>query len=417
MTVINTNIAAAVTANAMKANARAMESTMERLATGTRVNSAKDDAAGLGIGSKMTSQIRGYEQAVRNANDGISMLQTVDGAASQVTDLLQRMRELAVQGNNGTNSSSDLANLDSEFSALATEIDRIATTTKFNGVSLMNSSQSKDIVVGELGTDKIQVNFGDFQLASGASTTKAVDTFAASLTEIQAALTTHASSTLTLTDSNGGILSVTVTNATGAANLKAATLAQLVTGINNAMDANETFAGGGMLAASNASNQLIFTQDDPGSGQITGFTVSDGATANSANVVDATTGVIRTVSRTTTGSSGAGQSPMFADISGFKTAGSSNVHLSGTITSLDNAIAGVNTARASYGANISRLGHSVDNLEVAIANTSAARSSVMDADYASETTELARTQIISQASTAMLSQANQQAQSVLALLK
>jgi flagellin len=416
MTVINTNIAAAVTANAMKANARAMESTMERLATGTRVNSAKDDAAGLGIGSKMTSQIRGYEQAVRNANDGISMLQTVDGAASQVTDLLQRMRELAVQGNNGTNSSSDLANLDSEFSALATEIDRIATTTKFNGVSLMNSSQSKDIVVGELGTDKIQVNFGDFQLASGASTTKAVDTFAASLTEIQTAAGTNANSTLTLTDSNGGILTVTVANTT-AGNLNVATLANLVTGINAAMDANETFAGGGMLAASNASNQLIFTQDDPGSGQITGFTVSDGATANSKNVVDATTGVIRTVSRTTTGSSGAGQSPMFADISGFKTAGSSNVHLSGTITSLDNAIAGVNTARASYGANISRLGHSVDNLEVAIANTSAARSSVMDADYASETTELARTQIISQAATAMLSQANQQAQSVLALLK
>ena len=108
MTVINTNVAATVTAQAMKSNQRSMETTMERLATGLRINSAKDDAAGLAIGTKMDSQIRGFEQAVRNANDGISLLQTADGAAEQITGLLQRMRELAVQGQNDTNSASDL---------------------------------------------------------------------------------------------------------------------------------------------------------------------------------------------------------------------------------------------------------------------------------------------------------------------
>ena len=132
MTVINTNVAAQVTANAMKSNARAMESTMERLATGSRINSASDDAAGLGIGSKMTSQIRGLDQAVRNANDAISMLQTADGASVEIGDMLQRMRELAVQAKNGTNSSNDLTNLNKEFAQLANEIERVADKTTFN---------------------------------------------------------------------------------------------------------------------------------------------------------------------------------------------------------------------------------------------------------------------------------------------
>jgi flagellin len=137
MTVINTNIAASVTANAMKTNARAMNNTMERLATGTRVNSASDDAAGLAIGSKMTSQIRGLEQAVRNANDAVSLIQTADGASIEIGDMLQRMRELSVQSRNGTNDTTDISNLNKEFAALATEIDRIADDTEFNGIKVL----------------------------------------------------------------------------------------------------------------------------------------------------------------------------------------------------------------------------------------------------------------------------------------
>jgi flagellin len=123
MTVINTNIAASITATAMKSNARAMENTMERLATGTRVNSASDDAAGLAIGSKMTAQVKGLQQAARNANDAISLVQTADGAAIEIGDMLQRMRELAVQAAYGTNETDDIANLNIEFASLATEID------------------------------------------------------------------------------------------------------------------------------------------------------------------------------------------------------------------------------------------------------------------------------------------------------
>ena len=133
MSVINTNIAASVTANAMRANQRTMENTMERLSTGQRINSASDDAAGLAIGTKMESQIRGLNQAVRNANDAISLLQTADGASIEIGDMLQRMRELAVQSRNATNSTTDITNLNKEFAALATEIDRVANDTTFNG--------------------------------------------------------------------------------------------------------------------------------------------------------------------------------------------------------------------------------------------------------------------------------------------
>ena len=226
MTVINTNIAASVTANAMKANQRTMETTMERLSTGLRVNSATDDAAGLAIGTKMDSQIRGMEQGIRNANDGISMLQTVDGAAEQITGLLQRMRELSVQGTNGTNSTADLNNLNEEFTALATEIDRIADQTTFNGTTLLNSSTTKQIVVGPDYDDRVAVSIGDFNLAAGAASTASVDT----LTIGVAAITGIGTSTdafINFTNSSGEVLTVTeaAISTAGATNFSDATLA------------------------------------------------------------------------------------------------------------------------------------------------------------------------------------------------
>ena len=410
MTVINTNVAASVTANAMKANQRAMDTTMERLATGLRVNSAKDDAAGLAIGTKMDSQIRGMQQGVRNANDGISMLQTVDGAAQQITNLLQRMRELAVQGQNDTNSTSDLNNLNDEFAALATEIDRIADRTEFNGTSMMNTASgvTKTITVGPDKDDKIDVVVGDFNLNAGASVTASVDTLTITAADIQA-LTNGANAEFYITDSSGGVLTINQTemgNVSGATDFSDATVAHLVTAINTAIDADATFE---QMAALAVGNSITFTQDVAGAGGIASVGGKSDATTTLASVGS---GVVRT----TNGDANVLQ-PMGADLSTYKTASNNLVEAEGTIAALDVAITGVNTARASFGANISRLEFSVDNLNVAINNTSAAKSAVMDADYAAETTELARTQIISQASTAMLSQANQQAQSVLALLK
>ena len=410
MTVINTNVAASVTANAMKANQRAMDTTMERLATGLRVNSAKDDAAGLAIGTKMDSQIRGMQQGVRNANDGISMLQTVDGAAQQITNLLQRMRELAVQGQNDTNSTSDLNNLNDEFAALATEIDRIADRTEFNGAAMMNTTSgvTKTITVGPDKDDKLDVVVGDFNLNAGASVTASVDTLTITAGNIQN-LTNGANAEFYITDSSGAVLTINQTEIGAVADVtdfSDATVAGLVTAINTAIDADATFE---QMAAVAVGNSITFTQDVAGVGGIASVGGKSDATTTLASVGS---GVVRT----TNGDANVLQ-PMGADLSTYKTASNNLVEAEGTIAALDVAITGVNTARASFGANISRLEFSVDNLNVAINNTAAARSAVMDADYASETTELARTQIIAQASTAMLSQANQQAQSVLALLK
>ena len=410
MTVINTNVAASVTANAMKANQRAMDTTMERLATGLRVNSAKDDAAGLAIGTKMDSQIRGMQQGVRNANDGISMLQTVDGAAEQITNLLQRMRELAVQGQNDTNSTSDLNNLNDEFAALATEIDRIADRTEFNGAAMMNTTSgvTKTITVGPDKDDKIDVVVGDFNLNAGAAISKSVDTLTITAGDIQD-LTSGTNAEFYITDSSGAVLTINQTEigaVTDMTDFSDATVAGLVAAINTAIDLDTTFE---QMDAVAVGNTITFTQTVAGAGGIASVGGKSDATTTLASVGS---GVVRT----TNGDANVLQ-PMGDDLSGYKTASNNLVEAEGTIAALDVAITGVNTARASFGANISRLEFSVDNLNTAINNTSAARSAVMDADYASETTELARTQIISQASTAMLSQANQQAQSVLALLK
>jgi flagellin len=293
MTVINTNVAATLTANALTKNERAMNQAMERLSTGQRINSAGDDAAGLAISSKMTSQVNGLNQAVRNVNDAISMVQTADGAVVEIESMLQRMRELAVQARSETNGATDRAALELEFVALEDGIDAIAQNTQWNGVTLLNTDSGKTVVfqVGANANQELTVIFQDFNTAAASS--------------------------------SGGIF-----------------------------EGLDQSALGGTAA-----------------------TDLDSATLN-----------------TTAGAEAA-------------------------IARLDFAIEHVNSHRATLGSVISRLEYSADNLSNVSQNTSASRSRVLDADYATETTELARTQIIQQAGTAMLSQANQQAQSVLALLK
>jgi flagellin len=412
MTVINTNVAATVTANAMKSNQRSMETTMERLASGLRVNSAKDDAAGLAIGTKMDSQIRGFEQAVRNSNDGVSLLQTADGAAQQITGLLQRMRELAVQGQNGTNSTSDLDNLNDEFIALGKEIDRIADDTQFNGIDLLKTNSSISLNVGKDQGDDITVNLGDFNLAAGASSVAGVDTITVSAAAVQAlGASSGSTSTVTLTNADGQSLVIDQTkmNATSATSgFASATVTLLAAAINTAITAAGTNFGAFAVSATSTTT-ITLTQSSAGTGSVTGISFQDENVTTSGTLAPS-------IAKTTVGGAGAALTPMGADLSAYNAAGD-HVEATATIAALDVAIQGVNTARADFGSKISRLGYTIDNLEVAITNTKSAKSSIMDADYAAETTELARTQIISQAATAMLSQANQQAQSVLALLK
>jgi flagellin len=274
MASINTNVKALAAQSSMSNVDRSLQTSMQRLSTGLRINNAKDDAAGLAISNRMTSDIRGFGVAIRNANDGLSMAQTADGALGQVTDMLQRMRELAVQGSNGTYSSTDLQSLDTEFEALQTEITRISDKTTWNGVFLTGAgAAATSFQVGNATADQVAVTFKDID------------------------------------------------------------------------------------------SEVV-----------------------SAPVI--TTAGVSTV------------------------AGAVNA-----VSSIDVAITAVDTYRSTLGAMVNRLTYAADNATNVATNTAASRSRILDTDYAAATTELARSQIIQQAATAMLAQANQSPSSVLSLLK
>ena len=421
MTVINTNTAATLAANALVKNERAMSTAMERLSTGQRINSAGDDAAGLAISSKMTSQINGLNQAVRNSNDAISMIQTEDGAMVEVTNMLQRMRTLAVQAASGTNTSTDRAALDLEFTALAAQIQDIGSNTQWNGTSMLDGSTttattfqvgananqevthtfsqikttaiaSAAITYAEGATDDTSNDADIDTLATSGGTYKVGDTlsftidgivFSAEVTGLKSgdatkvnALKFHGSSTEISHDG---------TNATGSH----------VIAVGELLNTN---GGGAITATMSAEGTLTLTGATSGAGNY--FTTAEFSTTNN------------------TGSSIAEGSTVRGLIGGIQYADiSTSQGASSALKTVDHAIEKVNNARATSGSVISRLEYTSDNLANVSQNTSASRSRVLDADYAAETTELARTQIIQQAGTAMLSQANQQAQSIQALLK
>jgi len=281
MSTINTNVSALNAQNVMTKNTRSMSATMEQLSTGSRINSAKDDAAGLAIGQTQTAQIRGLNQAVRNLNDGVNLLQTAEGALNETTNMLQRMRELAVQSASGTYSSTQRSYLQTEFYALNSQIDKIASETTWNGYTVLTATAG-------------DTSNGTFSFQSG--------------------------------QTSGQTISVAI--------------------------GGMTISGLGLTATAS-----------------TGIALSTAASASAA------------------------------------------------IATIDTAINTVNSQRATIGAAINRMTYAVDNITNISSNTSASRSTIMDTDYATASTNLSKTQIIQQAATAMLAQANQQPQSVLSLLK
>jgi len=417
MTVINTNTAATLTANALTENQRAMNQTMERLSTGSRINSAKDDAAGLAIVSKMNAQVKGTNMAIKNANDAISMIATADGAAIEIDAMLQRMREIAVQSLNETNTATDLTNLNKEFSQLATEIDRVANETEFNDKKILKGTEGGasdgkiDFNIGS-NTASIEVDFGDFNMAGG-SAVAGVQT----MTITDADIATNGADTdgYKVLFTSGKSMIITAAQVVNAATNGATDITndEFVAAFNTA---NAAADDDGVtvpdVTATISGNVVTFTEGagNEGQGEIASISLLK---TNSSLTAITTSNALAT---TTAGAAAGGASVMAADISDFKTAGT-QAQASTTIAELDSAIAGVAAKRADFGAFMNRLEYTVDNLSNVVQNTVVARSRIEDADYAAETTELARTQIIAQAATAMLSQANQQAQSVLALLK
>ena len=273
---VNTNMNSQIAINSLTQNQRDMSTAMERLSTGKRINSSSDDAAGLKIASRMTTQIQGLDMALTNATHAISMVETTEGGIREVSNMLQRMRELAVNAQNGTNHSEDINAKQTEFEQLQSEIERIADNTQYNGINVLNSSDAVTFAIGAYG-ETLSVNMYDFQ-----------------------------------TDDASAAYGVAIDTST--------------------------------------------------------IAVTSGSAADA-------------------------------------------------LTAIDTAIAGTDTARASLGAALNRLNYAVDSLSNTKVNAEASRSRVLDTDYAKETSELARTQIIQQAATAMLAQANMAPQNILALLK
>ena len=424
MTVINTNTAATIAANALTKNERAMSTAMERLSTGQRINSASDDAAGLAISSKMTSQVNGLNQAVRNANDAISMIQTEDGAMVEVTNMLQRMRTLAVQAASGTNTSTDRTALDLEFTALAAQIQDIGSNTQWNGTSMLDGSTTTATTF-QVGANANQEVTHTFSQIKTTAISNAVAVLSGSNGE-GATTTTSANADVDTigfsgaTFATGDTFNILIDGIAFSAEVMSVNASNIVNGLRfhgssttishdgtNATNSHvfattellDTNSSGAITAVFTAEGTLTLTGATSGSGNYH-TTTEPGDTANNTGATIAKGATVR-------GLIGGIQ---YADISTAQGAGSA-------LKTVDHAIEKINNARATSGSVISRLEYTADNLANVSQNTSASRSRVLDADYATETTELARTQIIQQAGTAMLSQANQQAASVLALLK
>jgi flagellin len=406
MTAINTNSIATLAANALKRNERTMQTSMERLSTGKRINSAKDDAAGLAIAAKMTAQVSGLKVASRNANDAISMLQTFEGASKEVGSMLNRMRDLVVQGISDTNTEADRVNLATEYNALNDEISRVVENTEWNTSDTMNGGGTVTIQLGANADQTVDIEIMDWSdsATNGEKATVALDFTTQTLITGDELVVTVGDVDFEFVPS-----AADGDEAETGEDLAAAIFAQFSQVEQSDWDLS--IDGDGVItftakeaASLNPTIAVVLDNDDGADASFTYVYSGGEEMVNSGEDFSANLTV-------TDGEPASGVNPSEWD------SGDGVDELTTLLEEIDSAIEAVTTEQANYGAWIARLEHASDNLLNVANNTDASRGRIEDADYAVETTELARTQIIAQAGTAMLAQANQAKQSVLALLK
>ncbi len=508
---VNTNVTSMKAQGNLNSANSGLQTSMERLSSGLRINSAKDDAAGLQISNRLTSQINGIGVAVRNANDGISMAQTAEGAMSESTNILQRMRDLSLQSANGSNSSEDRASMQKEISSLQTELTRIAETTSFGGQKLIDGSYgTKSFQVGANSNETISVSLSNVSAdkiglsGKGLSMTSVLSGFAGSSTTTKTFAATDSlvmqagpnSKTISLTDGmSAADLAGQINSTEGVVGVKASTSASVSVGanttggdtisldvdgvqisytgagtasaalsndelwaaVNNATTA-ETLAAQNIVATQSASGAAVIFTKSTGenmsiSASVTGG-LTDGAavtiqglendkTTSAGSAITATGGIstlgtasasvtgnldfsdavidskYATASLTATGTlSGGGAGVLGAtklstieDVDISTAGGAQNA-----IDVIDAAIANIDSQRADLGAVQNRMNFTISNLSNIQSNVTDARSRIQDVDFASETAQLTKQQILSQTSSAMLAQANQIPQTALSLL-
>jgi flagellin len=382
---INTNVASLNAQRNLNTSSMDLATSLQRLSSGLRINSAKDDAAGLAISERMTTQIRGMNVAMRNANDGVSLAQTAEGSLDSVSNALQRIRELSVQSANATNSTSDRAALNAEAQQLKSEINRVATQTNFNGVKLLDGSfTNKTFQVGANSGETISIS----NIVNAQSTALGVTSVASAAQSAATSFgTTIATGNITVQDAAGVAINVAGFVTGADANGVASSVLQAINDISSQTGVYATITDG-------TTDQITLTSEN-------NITV----TIDGTNATAASTG-LSTLTATA------------ANVTGFdaldiSSAGGANT----AINFMDSALNAVNTARADLGAIQTRFESVVSNLSINSENTSAARGRIRDADFAAETASLSRNQILQQAGTAMLAQANQLPQNVLSLLR
>lgn len=383
---INHNISALNTYNKLNSATNAQSKSMEKLSSGLRINNAADDAAGLAISEKMRGQIRGLDQATRNAQDGISLIQTAEGALSETTDILQRMRELATQASNDTNTEADRKEIQKEVEQLTTEIDRIGNTTEFNTQKLLNGDK-EGLKAAAAGSATIQNN-------------------------------SKADVALTLADGDDynvtGTITITrINNEAGETQFKLSDPAgtEIVLDADTEAAANLTGVAGGNVAISG----------------LTDMAVGESVTISFKAAEEAQTDASKSLTFQIGANSGqkmlVGIEDMRAEALGLRNADGDALDLtsaesaSTAITTINNAIEKVSSERSKLGAFQNRLDHTINNLSTSSENLTAAESRVRDVDMAKEMMEQTKNSILSQAAQAMLAQSNQMPQGVLQLLR
>ena len=471
--IINTNLNSLTAQRNASKSQNDLTTAINRLSSGLRINSAKDDAAGLAISERFTSQIRGLNQAARNANDGISLAQTAEGGLGSIGNNLQRLRELAVQSANATNSASDRAALQQEVTQLASEIDRVATQTQFNGTNLLDGSfAAQQFQVGANAGQTITV------ASINSARTSALGQFNGFNAQSLGAITNGAASALSVTLTGPGTIVSLGSVATDAKAIASALNASGISGLTASAVANSVAAGTGALTAGSTAGSASFVLN----GTTINLTQSNNLQNNLASTVaainaqSANTGVIATntgagvslaaadgrnisvgaitlgsatntaladfglaAAATTTSTVSAtyqaatGSSVTSLVFGGAGVTSTQNVGATGTaiaaldistvaganaaLTAVDAALAAVNSSRATLGAIQNRFSSTIENLQTSSENLTSSRSRIQDADFAQETANLARAQVLQQAGTAMIAQANQLPQQVLALLR
>lgn len=384
MSVINTNYLALVSQNNLGKSQGALGTAIERLSSGLRINSAKDDAAGQAIANRFTANIKGLTQAARNANDGISIAQTTEGALNEINNNLQRIRELSVQAANGSNSGSDLRSIQAEINQRLEEIDRVSAQTQFNGVHVLAKNDNLTIQVGAHDSQTIDVNLKKID-----SESLKLDKF--SIAGPKTTTANYANSDATVggqfKDGNG------------------ATIADANVTLNNGTAGEITIDGAGVaatLVADTAGNLFVKVAE-------ANVPASVGATADMYYAVEAKDFVINTNATPANSTATLNLSISANELSYTNSAS--------PLAELDAALSQVDQLRSELGAVQNRFQSTIANLNNTVNNLSAARSRIEDADYAVEVSNMTRAQILQQAGTSVLAQANQVPQTVLSLLR